>query len=107
MEEHNIMSFVLYSGNAKLSLAKLGNIKNKHVHVYWKALYTRTSTFTQKYVKYMFTWKIILSMIEAHNMMYSKLQHFQQEENSNTLKENTSKNTIPKVFLVKHNSMYY
>lgn len=55
----------------------------------------------------MFIWKIILSMIEAHNMMYSKLQHFQQEENSNTLKENTSKNTIPKVFLVKHNSMYY
>lgn len=47
------MSFVLYSGNAKLLLAKLGNIKNKHVHVYWKALYTRTSTFTQKYVKYM------------------------------------------------------
>lgn len=58
-------------------------------------------------IKYMFTWKIILFMIEAHNMMYSKLQHSQQEENSNTLKENTSKNTIPKVFLVKHNYMYY
>lgn len=55
----------------------------------------------------MFTWKIILFMIEAHNMMYSKLQHSQQDENSNTLKENTSKNTIPKVFLVKHNYMYY
>lgn len=55
----------------------------------------------------MFIWKIILSMIEAHNMMYSKLQHFQQEENSNTLKENTSKNTIPKVFFIKHNYMYY
>lgn len=55
----------------------------------------------------MFIWKIILSMIEAHNMMYSILQHSLPDENSNTLKENTSKNTIPKVFLVKHNSMYY
>lgn len=65
------------------------------------------STFTQKYVKYMFIWKIILSMIEAHNMMYSILQHSLPDEISNTSTENTSKNTIPKVFLVKHNYMYY
>lgn len=60
----------------------------------------------------MFIWKIILSMIEAHNMMYSILQHSLPDENSNTSTENTStentsKNTIPKVFLVKHNYMYY
>lgn len=51
----------------------------------------------------MFIWKIILSMIEAHNI----LQHSLPDENSNTSTENTSKNTIPKVFLVKHNYMYY
>lgn len=55
----------------------------------------------------MFIWKIILSMIEAHNMMYSILQNSLPDENSNTSTENTSKNTIPKVFLVKHNYMYY
>lgn len=48
-------------------------------------IHTCTSTFTQKYVKYMYVWKIILFMIEAHNMMYySILQHSLPDENSTT-----------------------
>lgn len=60
-------------------------------------IHTCTSTFTQKYVKYMYVWKIILFMIEAHNMMYySILQHSLLDENSTTLKKTPLKSPFQK-----------
>lgn len=53
-------------------------------------------TSTQKYVKYMYIWKIILFMIEAHNMMYSILKHSLPDENSNTLKKTRLKTPFKK-----------